>query len=95
MSVLHESPLLVRRIDLNAEGVGTLKGVLPGRYFVAARASSRDKQWAAFEVVDFIEDSYEARLQLMPTGSIAGRIVTDKGDLAAARRRDGRSFVDS
>jgi len=81
VSVLRESPLIVQRIDLNVEGVGTLKGVLPGRFFVSARASSRDKHWAAFEVVDFIEDSYEARLQLMPTGSIAGRIVTDKGDL--------------
>ena len=81
VSVLRESPLITQRIDLNVEGVGTLKGVLPGRYFASARASSRDKQWAAFEVVDFIEDSYEARLQLMPTGSIAGRIVTDKGDL--------------
>ena len=81
VSVLRESPLAVQRIDLNAEGIGTLKGVLPGRYFVAARASSRDKQWAGFEVVDFIEDTYEARLQLLPTGSIAGKIVTDKGEL--------------
>ena len=81
VSVLRQSPLLVRSVDLSAEGVGTIKGVLPGRYFVSARAASRDKRWAAFEVVDFIEDSYEARLQLMPTGIIAGRIVTDKGDL--------------
>jgi hypothetical protein len=81
VSVLQESPLVTRQIDLNAEGVGTIKGILPGRYFVAARAASRDKQWAAFEVVDFIEDAYEARLQLMPTGSIAGKIVTDRGAL--------------
>ncbi len=81
VSVLQESPLLTRRIDLNAEGIGTIRGIMPGRYFVAARAASRDKQWAAFEVVDFIEDSYEARLQLMPTGSIAGKIITDKGDV--------------
>jgi len=81
VSVLRESPLAVLRIELNAEGVGAVKGVLPGRYFVAARAASRDKQWAGFEVVDFIEDSFEARLQLLPTGSIAGRVVTDKGDL--------------
>ena len=81
VSVLQESPLAVRKIDLNPEGIGTLKGILPGRYFVAARATSRDKQWAAYEVVDFIEDGYETRLQLMPTGSIAGKIVTDKGDL--------------
>jgi hypothetical protein len=81
VSVLRESPLAVRSIVLSAEGVGTIKGVLPGRYFVAARAASRDKQWAGFEVVDFIEDSYEARLQLLPTGSIAGRIVVETGGL--------------
>jgi len=81
VSVLQESPLVTRKIDLNAEGVGTIKGIMPGRYFVSARAASRDKQWAAFEVVDFIEDMYEARLQLMPTGSIAGKIIVDKGDV--------------
>ena len=81
VSVLRESPLLVLPININAEGVGTIKGVVPGRYFVAARATSSDKQWAAFEVVDFIEDSYEARLHLLPTGSIAGKIVADKGNL--------------
>ncbi len=79
VSVLRQAPLAVRQIQLNAEGVGTIKGVLPGRYFVAARAASSDKQWAAFEVVDFIEDSYEVRLQLLPTGSIAGRIVVESG----------------
>jgi hypothetical protein len=81
VSVLRESPLAVRQLDLNAEGTATLKGVVPGRYFVAARAASRDKYWAGFEVVDFIEGNYEARLQLLPTGSIAGKIVTDKGEL--------------
>jgi hypothetical protein len=81
VSVLQESPLLTRPIELNAEGVGTLKGILPGRYFVTGRAASRDKQWAAYDVVDFIEDAYEVRLQLMPTGSIAGKIVADKGEL--------------
>jgi hypothetical protein len=94
VSVLRESPLAVQRLDLNAEGIGTLKGIVPGRYFVAAKAASRDKQWAAFEVVDFVEDSYEARLQLLPTGSIAGRIVTAAGHAPAARGRHGGSVVD-
>ena len=62
VSLLQQSPLAVRQVTLNVEGVGAITGVLPGRYFVAARAASRDKQWAAFEVIDFIEDSYEARL---------------------------------
>ena len=77
VAVLRESPLVVRQIDLDAEGVGTVKGLLPGRYFVAARAASREKHWAAFAVVDFIEDSYETRLQLQPTGSIVGKIVAE------------------
>jgi hypothetical protein len=81
VSVLQESPLLTRPIELNAEGVGSLTGILPGRYFVIGRAASRDKKWAAYEVVDFIEDAYEARLQLMPTGSIAGKLVTEKGEM--------------
>jgi hypothetical protein len=81
VSVLQQSPLAVRQIALNAEGIGTVKGVLPGRYFVAARAASSDKQWAGFEVIDFIEDSYEARLQLAPTGSITGRIIVESGAL--------------
>ena len=81
VSVLRASPLMVRPIDINAEGIGTIKGIVPGRYFVAARAVARDKQWAAFEVVDFIEDTYEARLTMLPTGSIAGTIVADKGVL--------------
>ncbi|MBY0492770.1 MAG: carboxypeptidase-like regulatory domain-containing protein [Cyanobacteria bacterium] len=81
VSVLRESPLIVLPINLNAEGIGTIKGIVPGRYFVSARGVSTDRQWAAFEVVDFIEDSYEARLQLLPTGSISGKIVADKGAL--------------
>lgn len=83
VTVLQQSPLVSRRLDLNAEGIGLLRGLLPGRYFVVGLASSSDKRWAGFDVVDFIEDSYETRLQLMPTGSIAGRIITDKGDLPA------------
>lgn len=81
VSVLQESPMLTRPIELDAEGVGSLRGILPGRYFVIGHAASRDKKWAAYEVVDFIEDTYEARLQLMPTGSISGKIVTDKGGM--------------
>jgi hypothetical protein len=81
VSVLRESPLITQRLEVNSEGIARLKGVVPGRYFAWARAASRDKRWAAFEVIDFIEDNYEARLHLMPTGSIAGRIITDKGDL--------------
>jgi len=79
VSVLQQTPLVTRRLPLNSEGIATLKAVLPGRYFVVAPASSNDKQWAGFEVVDFIEDTYEARLQLLPTGSITGKIIVERG----------------
>ncbi len=81
VSLLRQSPLAVRQVTLNREGIGTITGVLPGRYFVSARAESSDKHWAAFEVVDFIEDGYEVRLQLVPTGGITGRIVVESGAL--------------
>ncbi len=81
VSVLQPTPFLTRRLTLNSEGIATLKAVLPGRYFAVALASSNEKQWAGFEVIDFVEDSYESRLQLLPTGSISGRIVTDRGAL--------------
>jgi hypothetical protein len=79
VSVLQRTPLVTRRVTVNTEGIGELKGVLPGRYFVVVLASSNDGRWAGFEVVDFVEDAYEARPQLMPTGSIAGKIVVDRG----------------
>lgn len=79
VSVLQQYPLVARRLSLNADGIGALKGIVPGRYFALALASSSDRRWAGFEVVDFLEGNYEARLQLMPTGNIAGRIVVDQG----------------
>jgi hypothetical protein len=79
VSILQQSPLVTRRLSINAGGIGTLKGLVPGRYFALALASSNDRRWAGFEVVDFVEGDYEARLQLMPTGSMAGRIIVDRG----------------
>ena len=79
VSVLQQYPLVARRLSLNADGIGALKGIVPGRYFALALASSSDRRWAGFEVVDFLEGNYEARLQLLPTGSITGNIVVDRG----------------
>lgn len=79
VSVLQPTPLVTRRLSLDVEGTGTLKGVLPGRYFVVALGSSGDMRWAGFEVVDFVEDNYIVRLQLLPTGSIAGKIIVERG----------------
>ena len=79
VSVLQQNPLVTRRLSLNAEGIAVLKAIVPGRYFALALASSAGQRWAGFEVVDFLEGDHEARLQLLPTGSIAGKILVDKG----------------
>ena len=79
VSVLRAAPLMVRRLQLDQEGAATIQGLLPGRYVVAARGSSKSKQFAAFEIVDFVEPSASVSLHLLPTGSIAGKIVTERG----------------
>lgn len=80
VSILRAAPLMVRRVDLDQQGVATIRGMVPGRYVVAARGSSKKKQFAAFEIVDFAESSASVALRLLPTGSIAGKIVTERGE---------------
>jgi hypothetical protein len=79
VSVVQQTPFVTRRLALDAEGVGTLNGIVPGRYFAVALASAGGRQMAGFEVVDFVDDRYDARLQLLPTGSIAGKIIVERG----------------
>jgi hypothetical protein len=81
VSVLRAAPLTVLRLDLDRDGIATIKGMLPGRYVVAARGSSKRKQLAAFKVVDFDESSVDVSLKLLPTGSIAGKVVAEPGTL--------------
>ena len=95
VSVLQQSPLVARRLPLNADGIGALKGIVPGRYFALALASSSDRRWAGFEVVDFLEGNYEARLQLLPTGSIAGQDRRRPRRGARLRRCHGHGSVDA
>jgi len=80
-SILRAAPFLVRPVPLSADGVGTIKGLIEGRYFVAARAWSEGKAFAAFDVVDVAEESREVSLRLQPAGSITGKIVAQRGGL--------------
>lgn len=79
VSILSVAPLAVHAIGLNAEGSGTIKGLIEGRYFVAARAWSRGQAFVAFEVVNFVTDSQEVSLHMQRAGRITGRIVTQRG----------------
>jgi hypothetical protein len=77
VSVLRAAPLAVRSLELDREGVATIGGMVPGRYVVAARGSSKRRQFAAFEVIDFVGDPADISLRLLPTGSIAGKVVAE------------------
>jgi len=80
-SIMRAAPFLVRPVALNAQGVGTIRGLIEGRYFVAARGWSGGKAFAAFDVVDIARASREVSLRLRPAGRITGKIVARRGGL--------------
>ena len=80
-AVIRASPLMTARVGLDAYGIGRLGGLLPGRYFAAARASTATKVFTAFQVVNFTGDRQEVMLRLQPAGAIAGRLVAQRGAL--------------
>jgi hypothetical protein len=79
--VIRASPLMIRRVDLDAEGVGTIRGLLEGRYFATARQWSESQVLVAFQVVDFAPHSPDIRLTLERAGRVKGRIVAERGGL--------------
>ena len=78
-AVIRASPLMTARVGLDAYGIGRLGGLLPGRYFAAARASTAAKVFTAFQVVNFTGAPQEVILNLRPAGAITGRIVARRG----------------
>jgi hypothetical protein len=81
-SIMRASPVKPVRVDLDANGVATIKGLSEGRYFVAARAWSDRKAFVAFNTIDATLDAHEIALELAPAGRIAGRIVAAGGGTA-------------
>ena len=79
--LLRSSPFVARTIQLDEDGAASIGGVLPGRYFIAARGWIKDRAWAAFEIADFLPPSLDLSLQMKPAGSIRGRIVAQNGGL--------------
>lgn len=81
-------PRMVRTIALDADGAGTVPGLLEGRYFIAAHAQGDREPLVAFEVANLLDDTVELGLLLQEPGRITGRVVTDNGGvppLAGAR----------
>jgi hypothetical protein len=66
-------------ISVAPDGTFTTPHIRGGRYTVVARTTSGDVLEAASISVDLSFDISELVLGLMPTGAIAGRVVTDDG----------------
>jgi hypothetical protein len=75
------APLGVYGIALNEHGLGTVKGLIEGRYFVAARAWSRDQSFVGFDMVNIAGEPQRVSLHLRRAGRITGKIVAQRGRL--------------
>lgn len=80
-AMIRATPFVATTITLGDDGSGVITGVLPGRYFIAARGWIKDRAWAAFQVADFLPPSVEVSLSMKPAGAITGKIVARNGGL--------------
>jgi hypothetical protein len=80
-AVIRAAPLMTARVGLDAYGIGHLGGLLPGRYFAAARTTMGERVFTAFRVVDFTGGPLDVMLTLQPAAVITGRIVARRGAL--------------
>lgn len=79
VSFVRVMPLVTRPVPIDANGVGSIKGMAPGQYFLTARTRSHDRNWVAHELVEFDGGDREVLLYLAPAAQISGRIVAEKG----------------
>jgi len=79
VSFVRAMPLVTRPVPIDASGVGTIKGIAPGLYFLTARARSQDRHWVAHDLVEFSDGEQEVLLYLEPAARIAGRVVGENG----------------
>jgi hypothetical protein len=80
-SLIKTAPLVTRTIALSEDGVGEIKGLMEGRYFVSARGWIKDQAWAAVEIVDYLPPSLDLSLVMLPAGKITGRVIAKNGGL--------------
>jgi len=95
VSVVRAVPLVTRRLEIDAHGEATIKGLTAGRYIIVGTATSGDQQWADYQPVDFLDQPIEVALHPQPAGKIRGRIVTDRGGLPSlAESTVGAAWID-
>ena len=79
VSLVRVEPLVTRKVAIDDSGAGNINGLVPGRYFLTARARSSDSIVAAHEAVSVIGGEQEVLLYLQRASRITGRIVGEKG----------------
>jgi hypothetical protein len=88
-------PRMRREVALDAEGTGTVKGLLEGRYYIAAHATIDGRALAVSDVAHVVQDETEVLLLLAEPGRIKGTVVTARGTLPPlADARVAASWVD-
>lgn len=72
-------PRMRREIVLDADHAGNVRGLLEGRYYVAAQAHQDGEALVAYEVADVVHDAVEVALLLTEPGRIAGKVIAERG----------------
>jgi hypothetical protein len=81
VSLIRPSPLMNRRLDLEADGHAVVRGLTEGRYFLTATGRAAEQLWVDYQSLDFSGASIDVSLNLQPAGRIRGRIITNRGGL--------------
>jgi hypothetical protein len=79
--VYRVEPRMGRAIALDADGAGTVKGLLEGRYHVTAQAVHDGQTLVASDVAHVMHDETEIALLLAEPGRITGKVVAERGTL--------------
>ena len=72
----------IRNVKVSDDGIGVVDSLREGRYIVSARGRSTEAQLAAWEIVHLTSGEIAVSLDLKPTATVHGRIVTERDGLA-------------
>jgi hypothetical protein len=74
-------PETMMRLPISlTDGVGSVINLRQGNYVVTAHGTAGGDPLAAFALVD-LRDNVELSLQLLPTGTVTGRLIIERGGL--------------
>ena len=71
----------IKNVAVDSDGIGYAEGLREGRYVIAARARTGNQRLAAFQSVYISGGELPVALELAPTATITGRILSDRGGI--------------